>query len=101
MVKNKLSYPKIISLFFISIILVYFILTIFKERETLLQYNWRIDYNNFFLFVILHALAMLTQFVPWHLAMKVVSRQSHLLVDFKIYFISLVSRRIPIPIWYI
>lgn len=74
---------------------------VYKERATLFEYQWQFHVDFLFLFTIFHILAMLVQTMAWHFLMTRLTGVRRFWLDFKVYTISLVSRRIPGPIWYI
>jgi hypothetical protein len=74
---------------------------VYKERATLFEYQWQFHLEFLFLFIIFHILAMLVQTLAWHFLVTRLTGARHFWLDFKVYTISLVSRRIPGTIWYI
>lgn len=74
---------------------------VYKERGILFSYPWKFRAEYLFLFAVFHTLAMLSQTMAWHLAITRLTGVRRIRLDFEIYTISLISRRIPSPIWYI
>jgi len=74
---------------------------VYKERAILFGYPWKLRMEYVLLFALFHTLAMISQGMPWHLAMTRLTGVRRARLDFEIYTVSLVSRRIPSPIWYI
>ena len=92
---------KVWGILFILIAAVILVSMIYREREALLQFHWQFRPDFLILFGVFHYLAMLTQTTVWHLMMVRMTGIKRLWLDFQVYTISLVSRRIPGLPWYI
>lgn len=89
------------GILFILIAAAILVSMVYRERESLFKFHWQFRADFLFLFVVFHYLAMLAQTTAWHLMMTHMTGVKRLWLDFQIYTISLVSRRIPGPVWYI
>lgn len=74
---------------------------IYRERQTLLSFQWTLQWGNLILSVIMHSVALGCLFMAWRIAIGQLVGPTSLGIDFRIYSLSILARRIPLPIWYV
>ena len=74
---------------------------IWRDWEIIRSFEWRFNFWNLLIYIVLHTLSLGSMFVAWHLMMTRLSGQNNLHSDFRIYSLSLLARHIPLPIWFV
>jgi hypothetical protein len=72
-----------------------------RDWDTLREFDWRPDWLRLVMQAGLHVLALSTMFLAWHYTIHRLAGKANWLQDFRIYAISILARRIPLPIWYV
>jgi hypothetical protein len=72
-----------------------------REWDVLLSFPWQFGWMNVTAVMAIHSLACGTLYLPWHLMMRRLAGLEDWRSDFRIYSLSLLSRRIPTPLWYV
>lgn len=72
-----------------------------RDWDTLVSFPWQFKWANMAGVALMHSLASGTLFLAWHLMMRRMAGLVDWRSDFQIYSLSLLSRRIPTPLWYI
>ncbi|MBS1250251.1 MAG: hypothetical protein MAG431_01842 [Chloroflexi bacterium] len=75
-------------------------ITLVREWDTLTAFNWHIRWRYLPLSVVMHSLALGTMFAAWQGMMGRFTNKMNWQGNFQIYTLSLLARRIPLPIWY-
>lgn len=76
-------------------------LAIVRDWETLVSFQWQLDGMSLAKMALLHSLALGTLFLAWHLMMCRFAGLDEWRINFHVYNLSILARRIPTPIWYI
>lgn len=76
-------------------------LAIVRDWETLVSFQWQLDWMSLAKLALMHSLALGTLFLAWHLIMCRLAGLDDWRINFPIYNLSILARRIPTPIWYI
>jgi hypothetical protein len=96
--------PKISSVWTILISFVvigFFAFSLRRDWKSILTFEWQLSITNLVISILLHSLAIWSMFMAWHLMMHHFARESNWKTNFRIYSLSLLARRIPLPIWYV
>lgn len=92
---------RIVALLLFVGALLFMILAVVGDWDTLLTFPWQFDWKYLAAFAVMHSLALGTMFVPWHLMMRHLTTQEDWQSDLSIYSLSILARRIPSPLWYV
>jgi hypothetical protein len=92
---------KFLMVFFISIVLVFLLRAVYRERYILLEFDWQFKISFILPIVIVHTISMLSLSLAWHYWITRFTGYNRWRQNFYIYSVSLVARRIPGTIWYI
>lgn len=76
-------------------------ITLYREWDVILSFDWTFSIPAFLLFILFHSMALATQFFAWHLIVSRLTGGKDFHSDLSIYSLSIVARRIPLPVWYI
>ena len=76
-------------------------ISLWREWDTIVSYPWQLKWGEIFKMVLMHILALGFMFLAWHYSMRRLVRQEQWRLNFKIFGVSMLARRIPIPIWYV
>jgi uncharacterized membrane protein YbhN (UPF0104 family) len=76
-------------------------LSLRKDWKTILTYNWQIHWVDLVIMALLHSLALAAMYLAWHFTMRRLVNQDHWRHNFRIFSVSMLARRIPVPIWYV
>jgi glycosyltransferase 2 family protein len=76
-------------------------LSLRKDWKTILTYNWQIHWGDLVIMALFHSLALATMYLAWHFTMRRLVNQDHWRHNFRIFSVSMLARRIPVPIWYV
>jgi hypothetical protein len=74
---------------------------IVREWDALVSFPWQLKWANLIAVMAVHSLASGTLYLPWHLMMRRLAGLEDWRSDFQIYSLSMLSRRIPTPLWYV
>lgn len=72
-----------------------------RDWDVLVSFPWQFKWANMAGLALMHSLALGTLFLAWHLMMRRLVGLENWRSDFQIYSLSILSRRIPTPLWYI
>lgn len=101
---SSLSSRRRSSLFSLGTILLVTGLLVFsirKDWRTILTYPWQLRLDNVVIMMVLHSLALGAMFLAWRFTMHRLSVHRSWRLDFRIFSLSMLARRVPIPIWYV
>jgi len=76
-------------------------LILYRDRENILSFDWRINPGNLMLTSLLYSTTLALLFVAWQGILKQTSGFYNLRKNFRIYYLSLLARRLPSLIWYV
>jgi uncharacterized membrane protein YbhN (UPF0104 family) len=76
-------------------------LAVARDWDALVSFPWQFRWLNVAGLALMHSLASGTLFLAWHLMMRRLAGSEDWRGDFQIYSLSILSRRIPTPIWYV
>jgi glycosyltransferase 2 family protein len=76
-------------------------LSLRKDWKTILTYNWQIHWADLVIMALLHSLALGSMLLAWHFTMHRLGKQDNWRHNFHIFSVSMLARRIPVPIWYV
>jgi hypothetical protein len=85
-------------LIFVLAILAY---SIRRDWNTILTFHWQLNWIYLIVMVLMHFLALGAMFLAWHFTMYRLAQHNKWRVNFRIFGISMLARRIPLPIWYL
>ena len=74
---------------------------IWRDWMLIRSFKWRFNGLNLCLHIVFHTLSLGCMFTAWHLMIKRLHGKNRLRTDFRIYTLSLLARRIPLPIWFL
>lgn len=85
------------------IVIVYLFLGyfVYREWETLKNYQWQLDWAKLIISLLLHLITMFLLFGGWLVIITQLMGVRNWRADFRIYSLSTFARRIPLPIWYL
>lgn len=85
------------------IVLVFAVLaySIRHDWQTILTFQWQLNWIYLIEMIIFHVLALGTMYLPWQFMMTRLADHNRWEVNFRIFGISMLARRIPLPIWYL
>jgi glycosyltransferase 2 family protein len=72
-----------------------------REWDALISFPWQLRLGSLAGMIVMHSLALGSLFLAWHLMMRHLTDLSDWRYDLQIYSLSILSRRIPTPLWYI
>jgi uncharacterized membrane protein YbhN (UPF0104 family) len=76
-------------------------LSLWHDWDTIRAFHWRLDWGYLAIQAILHTLAMGTMFLAWHYTMRRLLNIGQWRTNFRVFSLSMLARRVPIPIWYV
>jgi hypothetical protein len=76
-------------------------LSLRKDWKTILTYNWQLHWVDLVIMALFHTLALGSMFLAWHFTMRRLVNQDHWRRNFRIFSVSMLARRIPVPVWYV
>jgi glycosyltransferase 2 family protein len=76
-------------------------LSLKKDWNTIQNYPWQLHWTLLGMTALLHVLAITTMFFSWYFIILRLANKNNWRLDIKIYSLSLLARRIPLPIWYV
>lgn len=82
------------------VVLAFLGLAIFREWEVLLSFPWQLNWTFLAWQPLIHSLALGSMFLAWHLMMSRLAAVNDWRLNFSIFSITMVARRVPIPMWY-
>lgn len=76
-------------------------LSLRKDWRTILTYHWQLHWADLVIMALFHILAQTSMFLAWHFTMRRLVNQDRWRHNFRIFSVSMLARRIPVPIWYV
>ncbi len=76
-------------------------LSLRHDWDTIRAFHWQLNWGYLVIQAILHTLAMGTMFIAWHYTMRRLLNRGQWRTNFRIFSVSMLARRVPIPIWYV
>jgi hypothetical protein len=76
-------------------------LSLRHDWATIRAFHWRLHWGYLAIQAILHTLALGTMFLAWHYTMRRLMNTGQWRTNFRIFSVSMLARRVPIPIWYV
>jgi uncharacterized membrane protein YbhN (UPF0104 family) len=76
-------------------------LSLRHDWNTIRAFHWRLNWGYLVIQAILHTLAMGTMFLAWHYTMRRLLNIGQWRTNFRIFSLSMLARRVPVPIWYV
>jgi len=76
-------------------------LVVYRNWEVLASFQWQVQWGRLGISSIFHFLALNSLFLAWHLMISQLAGQRDWALNFRVYSLSTVARRIPLPIWYL
>jgi len=73
---------------------------VIRDWGALLSFPWRPQWPLAFVFLLVHSTALGTLFIAWHRMVRSLANTSNWRFDLHAYSVSILARRIPLPIWY-
>lgn len=88
--------------FFVVLFVVLLVgISLIRDWNEIRSYPWQLNWPNLAKMAIFHTLALGTMFLAWHFTISRLVNQAFWRTDFRIYSLSMLARRIPLPIWYV
>ena len=72
-----------------------------REWETLISFRWQFRWVSIIALVTMHTFALSTLFIVWHLMIVRFANIHNWRLNLNIYSLTVLSRRIPLPVWYV
>jgi MFS family permease len=85
------------------VVLVFAVLaySIRRDWNTILTFHWQLNWGHLAEMVLMHFLALGAMYLAWHFIMYRLAQHNVWRVSFRIFGISMLARRIPLPIWFL
>lgn len=77
------------------------LLAVMREWDEIISFQWQVNWLSLLGVILFHSLALCTIFFAWHISLRHLSGYGSIALDFRIFSISMLARRIPLPIWYL
>lgn len=75
--------------------------TLIREWDALMAFEWLVEWRNLPLIILTHFLALGSMFAAWQGMMTSFTHYKNWRGNLRIYSLSILARRIPLPIWYV
>jgi len=98
---RNLARSKWMTLIIAGVVFVVLGYAIWRDWDIIQAFEWRLNPLNLLLLAIFHTLSLSSSFAAWHLMIARLSGHGKLRVNMRIYSLSLLARRIPLPFWYV
>lgn len=92
---------RVVFLFLFLSALAFVCFWVIRQWDVLISFSWQLKLGSLLGMIIMHLLASGSLFLSWHLMMRRLAGLRDWRRDFQIYSLSILSRRIPTPIWYV
>ncbi len=95
---KKNAWGTLAVVLFVFLLLAY---SVRKDWKTILTYPWQLDWIHVAEMGLMHIIAMIAMYLAWHFTMLKLMKRDEWKASFRIFGLSMLARRIPLPIWYV